>query len=362
MTAQFPAAIVSTGNIPDTNPLTTLSANNHAGKHNDMRDEIIAIETKIGATGSVVTTSLEYKTKNITAGDQAVGATQTVSLSNKTNVSPKVIVGSDAIGDTLYNSSGATGVQSRIPIGSTGQVLTSSGTVPIWSSPTATNTSYIVDTGAANAYVATLSPALGAYSAGVLVQFKAANANTTASTVNVNGLGVKTIKKLGGATDLVAGDIAAGQIVELEYDGTNFQMLSPVANAPLSPTGDGSNLTGIKLGFAKNGALTVSTATTNTITIGFQARAIRLSGASGSGSSTSWFTGSWDVTTGGGSCSYIGNNGSFFAGTTNAAGYIANNGAGTTTFQISNITATTFDIVSTTATSYATGLAWEAIA
>ena len=36
-----------------------------------------------------------------------------------------------------------------------------------------------------------------------------------------------TIKKLDGATDLVANDIKNGQIVEVEYDGTNFQMLTP---------------------------------------------------------------------------------------------------------------------------------------
>lgn len=249
MTAQFPANLVTTSNIPDANPLTTLSANNHAGKHNDLRDEIIAIETKVGKDGSAVTTTHDYKLSGVTGTDKAVGATQTVSMSNKTMVSPKTTVGSDAIGDILYNSSGATGVQSRIAIGSSGQVLTSNGTNPFWTSPSATNTNYAPDTGAANAYVVTLSPALGAYTTGVLVQFKATNANTTASTVNVNGLGVKTIKKNDGATDLVANDIKIGQIVSLEYDGTNFQMVSPSGIA-LNSTGDGSglvNLPGNKL-------------------------------------------------------------------------------------------------------------------
>lgn len=244
MTAQFPTNLVTTGNIPDANPLTTLSANNHAGKHNDLRDEIIAIEAKVGKDGSAVTTTHDYKLSGVTGADKAVGASQTVSMSNKTLVSPKTTVGSDAIGDMLYNSSGATGVQSRLPVGSSGQVLTSNGTNPYWTSPSTTNSNYAVDTGAANAYVVTLSPALGAYAAGVLVQFKAANANTTTSTVNVNGLGVKTIKKLDGATDLAANDIKVGQIVELEYDGTNFQMVSPSAIA-LNNNGDGSQLTNL---------------------------------------------------------------------------------------------------------------------
>jgi hypothetical protein len=81
---------------------------------------------------------------------------------------------------------------------------------------------YAVDTGAADAYVVTLDPAPTAYTAGMTIAFKAVNANTGASTVNVNGLGVKSLKKNGG-TALSSGDIPAGYIVVAIYDGTNFQ-------------------------------------------------------------------------------------------------------------------------------------------
>lgn len=121
---------------------------------------------------------------------------------------------------------------------------------------------YKADTGAANAYAITPSPAITAYTAGQLFSFKAVNANTTASTLNVNALGAKTIKKLGGATDLVANDILAGQIVVVEYDGTNFQLISTVSTVFLTPTGDGSTLTGIGQGFLTSGA--PGTTTTNT--------------------------------------------------------------------------------------------------
>lgn len=244
MTAQFPTALVTTTNIPNANPATSLSANNHSGKHDDMRDEIIALETKVGINGSVVTTTHDYKLSGVTGSDKAVGATQTVTVTNKTLGSgTKMGLGSDATGDTYYNS--GSGTVSRLGIGSSGQALLSNGSTPYWGSPSSTNTNYASDTGAANAYVVTLSPVPGAYTAGMLVQFKASNANTTTSTVNVNSLGAKTIKKLGGSTDLASGDIASGMIVELEYDGTNFIMLNPVANAPLTATGDGSQLTGI---------------------------------------------------------------------------------------------------------------------
>ena len=103
---------------------------------------------------------------------------------------------------------------------------------------------YVVDTGAANAYVITPVPAITAYTVGQVFSFKAVNANTTASNININGLGVKTIKKNDGATDLVANDIKAGQLVVIEYDGTNFLMISPSGLA-LNSNGSGASLTGI---------------------------------------------------------------------------------------------------------------------
>jgi len=83
---------------------------------------------------------------------------------------------------------------------------------------------YAADTGAADAYAIALDPALDTYITGMPIFFKAANANTGASTLDINGLGTKTIKKSTDA-DLVAGDIKAGQIVLVVYDGTNFQMI-----------------------------------------------------------------------------------------------------------------------------------------
>lgn len=99
---------------------------------------------------------------------------------------------------------------------------------------------YFAETGAANAYVLTPSPSIGAYAVGQRFSFKATNANTTTSTLNINGLGAKTIYKGNGATALASGDIAANMIVTVEYDGTNFIMLNPVANAPtvVAPTTD----------------------------------------------------------------------------------------------------------------------------
>jgi hypothetical protein len=101
---------------------------------------------------------------------------------------------------------------------------------------------YSNDVGSANNYSVTLSPAPSLI-AGSIVSFKAANANTGASTLVVNGGSAIAIKKWNGSTALIAGDIATGQIVDAIYDGTNFQMASPVGNTILLATNNLSDLT-----------------------------------------------------------------------------------------------------------------------
>ena len=85
---------------------------------------------------------------------------------------------------------------------------------------------YGADSGTTNTYAITLNPAPTLYLAGMVFNFLATNANTSASTLNVNGLGAKAITKFG-TTALIANDILAGQQVQVIYDGTQFQMISP---------------------------------------------------------------------------------------------------------------------------------------
>lgn len=83
------------------------------------------------------------------------------------------------------------------------------------------HTGYSVATGSANTYIATLNPALSAYQEGVSLRLKINAANTGASTVNVNGLGAKEIKKSNG-NDVASGNLKAGSVYTLAYDGTSF--------------------------------------------------------------------------------------------------------------------------------------------
>lgn len=94
---------------------------------------------------------------------------------------------------------------------------------------------YAADAGGDDTYEVTLDPVPAAYYAGMEVNFKPSTANTGACTLNVNGLGTKTIKK-NVSSDLATGDILSGQMVKVIYDGTNFQLVSSipasVLNAP----------------------------------------------------------------------------------------------------------------------------------
>lgn len=74
-----------------------------------------------------------------------------------------------------------------------------------------------------NSYSASGNNSLS-YSNNFLVLVKFTNANSGASTLNINGLGAKAIKK-NSSTALASGDIIAGQIFLLNYDGTNFQLI-----------------------------------------------------------------------------------------------------------------------------------------
>lgn len=85
--------------------------------------------------------------------------------------------------------------------------------------------SYGASSGGTDTYATTLNNPPAAYIIGQQFSFKADVGNTGPATLNINGIGAKTIKK-NVSTDLQDGDILAGQIVVVEYDGTNMQMIS----------------------------------------------------------------------------------------------------------------------------------------
>lgn len=96
--------------------------------------------------------------------------------------------------------------------------------------------SYGADAGSTDAYAITLTPAVTAYATGQVFYFKVNTANTGASTLNVNGLGAIAIKK-NTSVDLDTGDLIVGSIIHVAYDGTNFQLQTPVSQSVSSSVG-----------------------------------------------------------------------------------------------------------------------------
>jgi hypothetical protein len=112
---------------------------------------------------------------------------------------------------------------------------------------------YAADTGAANAYVVSLASA-PTIVAGSLIVMKAAHANTGASTLAVNGASAVAITKNGG-TALSGGEISAGQIVFLVYDGTEYQLIGGVGGGGGLPSGSGNEFLATPNGSSGTAAL-----------------------------------------------------------------------------------------------------------
>jgi hypothetical protein len=89
---------------------------------------------------------------------------------------------------------------------------------------------YLTSVSGTNTITASASITPAAYAAGQTFRFVSAGANTGAVTLNVNGLGAKNVTK-NGTTALVAGDIPASAVVEVIYDGTQFQLTTFVSTA-----------------------------------------------------------------------------------------------------------------------------------
>lgn len=80
------------------------------------------------------------------------------------------------------------------------------------------------------------TPAITAYVSGMRIRWTSGGANTvTTPTINVDGLGAKTVKKNPNGAALAAGDFgASGTILEAVYNGTDFILLNPPAASPAS--------------------------------------------------------------------------------------------------------------------------------
>lgn len=173
-------------------------------------------------------------------------------------------VGSSVPGGTVPVSSGGTGSTTADAARAALKAVGQDGTEALISGVAGTNT-----------ITGSLTPALTAYVAGQTFRFVSAGANTGATTININGLGAKSITK-NGTTALEAGDIASGAAIQIQYDGTQFQLTSGAGGGAKAGGVLYENATTISanytLGTGKNamtvGPMTVASGVTLTIPSG----------------------------------------------------------------------------------------------
>lgn len=221
---------------------------------------------------------------------------------------------------------------------------------------------YAADAGSTDAYAITTVPAITAYATGQRFSFKANTLNTGACTLNVCGLGAKTIKK-NVSSDLSTGDILANQIVEVEYDGTNMQLLSktPFTDTVsltsgvtgVLPTANGG--TGISTAVYKSGAATVSTVASSKVIahgLGTTPVRVKITAQSSTGTATVsvMSVGTYDVTGTNQQCIYTSNDGSDTNRDASHILYLSpNTGSGITTAGTCSVDATNITIAFTNA-------------
>ncbi len=165
-------------------------------------------------TGGVLIRGLDTKNTGLTAGSTYYASNTAGAISTSLGTNIKVVGIGDVSGKLMFD--------------------------PYFVNATPTNVQnslfvYAADAQGSDTYAITLTPAPVSYATGLKVDFKANTANTGASTLNVNGLGAKTIKK-NVSQDLATGDILASQILQVIYDGTNFQLQSRASITPIVRT------------------------------------------------------------------------------------------------------------------------------
>lgn len=91
---------------------------------------------------------------------------------------------------------------------------------------------YLTSVAGTNTVTGIAALSMSALAAGQTFRFIAAATNTGGVTLNINSIGAKAITK-NGTTALTANDILINAVVEVIYDGTQFQLLNPAPAASI---------------------------------------------------------------------------------------------------------------------------------
>jgi len=154
-----------------------------------------------------------------TAGTTTPATTWTTSAGTVANTNPIVM---NAAGRTPFEIWLNSGVTYKFALYTSTNVLIGTyDNIPAIDDPTVFN-NLITVTGT-NTLIGTSVPPYTSYVTGMTLSFVPANTNSGAVTIDVDGLGAKNVF-VGSSTALSSGDLVAGRIAQIQYDGTRFQL------------------------------------------------------------------------------------------------------------------------------------------
>lgn len=154
-----------------------------------------------------------------TAGTTTPATSWTTNSGASANTNPIVL---NAAGRTPFEIWLNSGVTYKFALYTSTNVLIGTyDNIPAIDDPTVFN-NLITVTGI-DTLVGTSVPPYTSYVAGMTLSFIPVATNSGAVTIDVDGLGAKNIF-VGSATALSSGDLVAGRIAQIEYDGTRFQL------------------------------------------------------------------------------------------------------------------------------------------
>ncbi len=103
---------------------------------------------------------------------------------------------------------------------------------------------WLASVSGSNTITAAATPTITSYSNGQVFRLEIATTNTGPVTLNVDGVGAKAVTR-NGAIPMAGGDLLATAVIEVTYDGTQFQLIGQVQSGTAWFTASGTNaLTG----------------------------------------------------------------------------------------------------------------------